>query len=190
MRAKHFRPYVGHRIRASAIGTFVPELTKRAFRKYGFSTAKILTDWPIIVGSSLAATTRPERLKWPRHSNFDNGAEECAGQRRGATLVLRVEPSHALEVQYQHATIKDRINAYFGYCAVSEIRVLQAPIIRKSPSSSAIAGDNTIVIGAARGTDQRSQGAGEAEAADRLSNALSQLEHNILSRDRAHKHAS
>lgn len=189
MRAKRFRPHGAYIKRASAIGAFVPELTKRAFQKYGFSTATILTDWPAIVGSNLAATTRPERLKWPRNNSIHNDLEDHADQRRGATLVLRVEPSHALEVHYQHAVIKDRINSYFGYCAVSEIRVLQAPISRNSSFSSVITKNNTIGAGAISSTQQRSKDSQETKAVDPLLDALSQLQHNIISRNRAHKHA-
>ena len=50
--------------------------------------------------------------------------------RPGATLVLRVDGPRAIEVQYQSTQIIERINAHFGYRAVSEIRFLQAPLDR------------------------------------------------------------
>ena len=49
-----------------AVGSFLPGLTRKAFEKYGFSAATLITDWPTIVGRELAAVTAPERLKWPR----------------------------------------------------------------------------------------------------------------------------
>ena len=127
-RAKHSKQRQGAAGRVRAIGAFVPDLTKCAFQKYGFSTATILTDWPEIVGGSLAAATRPERLKWPRSPHAYCSLEGHQRGREGATLILRVEPALALDVQYQSSAIKDRINAYFGYYAVQEIRLLQAPI--------------------------------------------------------------
>ena len=33
-----------------AVGSFVPRLTRKAFEKYGFSAATLITDWPTIVG--------------------------------------------------------------------------------------------------------------------------------------------
>ena len=48
----------------------------------------------------------------------------------GATLVLRIEGPRAIEVQHRAAQILERINAYFGYRAVTEMRFLQAPISR------------------------------------------------------------
>jgi hypothetical protein len=113
-----------------AVGSFVPGLTRKAFEKYGFSAATLITDWPAIVGRELAAVTAPERLKWPRaveHAEDDTNAGAGKG-RPGATLVLRADGSQALAVQYGARQIIERINAYFGYAAVAELRLVQAPV--------------------------------------------------------------
>ena len=118
--------------RGRSVGTFVPKITQRVFEKFGFSTATLLTDWAIIVGADLAAYTAPERLKWPR--GFEGAGEtgEPEARRAGATLMLRVEPARALDIQYKARLLIDRINAYFGYRAVAEIRLIQAPLIRSA----------------------------------------------------------
>ena len=54
--------------------------------------------------------------------------EDIKGE--GATLVLRIEGPRAIEVQHRAAQILERINAYFGYRAVTDMRFLQAPIAR------------------------------------------------------------
>jgi hypothetical protein len=110
---------------ARAVGTFVPKLTKKAVEKYGFSAAALITDWSTIVGADLAAYTEPKRLKWPRE--VEAYAETGATGRPGATLELRVDAARALEVQYKARQIMERINAYFGYRAIAELRVIQAP---------------------------------------------------------------
>jgi hypothetical protein len=108
-----------------AVGSFLPGLTRKAFEKYGFSTASLITDWATIVGRELAACTAPERLKWPRAER----TEDDAGKGRpGATLVLRVDGGRSLDVQHGARQIIERINAYFGYAAVAELRIVQAPI--------------------------------------------------------------
>src|SRR5262245_45216734 len=56
----------GGLFRIKAVGSFLPRLTQKAFEKYGFSAATLITDWPAIAGLELAAFTAPERLKWPR----------------------------------------------------------------------------------------------------------------------------
>ncbi|MGH1417820.1 MAG: DUF721 domain-containing protein [Hyphomicrobiaceae bacterium] len=114
--------------RARRVGSFVPKLTKKAFEKYGFSAASLLTDWPNIVGQDLAQYTIPDRLKWPRQVDAYGDLEEGGAGRPGATLMLRVDPARALDIQYEATQLIDRINAYFGYSAIAEIRILQAPV--------------------------------------------------------------
>ena len=121
-------------MRAKSVGEFVPALMKPAFEKYGFPAAAILTDWAAIAGTELAAFTAPERLKWPRKTSSDT---ECGGQ--GATLILRVDGPRALEVEHLRPRLIERINASFGYRAVADIRVLQAPLLRRdAPKSRAL----------------------------------------------------
>ena len=116
-----------------SVGELLPALMRPAFEKFGFSTAAILTDWPAIAGTEIASYTSPERLKWPR-----NKPDDGAGERRqtGATLVLRVGGARALEVEYMRGQLIERINACFGYCAVSDIRIIQAPVESPSAASS------------------------------------------------------
>jgi hypothetical protein len=112
-----------------AVGSFVPRLTRKAFEKYGFSAATLITDWPAIAGRELAAFTAPDRLKWPRRVERSEDEIDAADRGRpGATLVLRVDPARALDVQYNARQIIERINAYFGYAAIAELRILQAPV--------------------------------------------------------------
>ena len=118
-----WRPYPA---RAKSVGEFVPALMKPAFEKYGFPAAAILTDWAAIAGPELAAYTAPERLKWPRKTASDT---DSGGQ--GATLILRVDGPRALEVEHLRPRLIERINASFGYRAVADIRILQAPLLRR-----------------------------------------------------------
>lgn len=113
---------------AKTVGSFVPKLTQKAFEKYGFSTVALLTDWATIAGKDLAAYTRPERIKWPRNVSISGDVESGCEGRPGACLVLRVDPALALDVQYSAAQLLERINIYFGYRAVTDLRILQAPV--------------------------------------------------------------
>ena len=112
-----------------AVGSFLPALTRKAFEKYGFSTATLVTDWVRIVGRELAVATAPERLKWPRGLAPVDVEGNAPGQgSRGATLVLRVDGGRSLDVQHKARQIIERINAYFGYAAIAELRIVQAPV--------------------------------------------------------------
>ena len=120
-----------------AVGSFLPALTRKAFEKYGFSTAALLTDWVAIAGQELAAYTAPERLTWPRGlMRPDAETGEPGSGRQGARLVLRVDGGRSLDVQHKAHQIIERINAYFGYAAVAELRIVQAPVDAEVPSAA------------------------------------------------------
>jgi hypothetical protein len=95
------------------------EITRAAFARYGFGQADVVSHWAEIVGDDLAAVSAPERIRWPRGT-----AEEA--RRGGATLVIRAAPGRALELQYEASRILSRINSFFGYGAVSAVKVVQA----------------------------------------------------------------
>ncbi|MGI9386309.1 MAG: DUF721 domain-containing protein [Methyloligellaceae bacterium] len=122
-----------------SVGALVSRLTRPAFEKFGFPAAAIVTDWPAIVGPELAGYTLPERLRWPRGRQHMTGQtfrdDSNSGPERGATLILRVDGPRAIEVQFMAGQIIERINVYFGYRAVSELRILQAPLTRAKEAS-------------------------------------------------------
>jgi hypothetical protein len=120
---------------AKAVGSFLPRLTTKALQKYGFSTASVITDWPSIVGGEIARYAMPERLKWPRAAEQpDEEGVGASGRRPGAVLVLRVDAAKALDIQYRAAQIIERINAYLGYAAVAQLRLIQAPMPAPQPA--------------------------------------------------------
>jgi len=78
----------------------------------GFSEARILTNWEEIVGKTLAAIARPAKVSYAR-AGF------------GATLTVIAQPAHGPELQMQLPTIRERVNACYGYNAISRVRITQ-----------------------------------------------------------------
>jgi hypothetical protein len=99
------------------------KLTKASFARYGFAYGELMARWPEIVGETLAQYCEPERIKWPR------GSGETA-QKLGGTLVIRAEPGRSLDLQYQSHQIIERINQFYGYGAVTSVKVMQGHITR------------------------------------------------------------
>jgi hypothetical protein len=112
-----------------AIGNLVPDVTRKAFEKHGFPAGRLAADWSAIVGQEIARFCRPERIKWPRPVESDDEDGETSTAPAGATLVLRVEGARALDVQYRAHHIMERINGFLGYRAITEIRIVQAPVV-------------------------------------------------------------
>jgi hypothetical protein len=90
-----------------------------AARRRGLAEAKLLTEWPAIVGPGLAGRCQPIRL-------------DRSPGRPGGVLVLHVAGAAALELQHSELQILERINGFFGYPALSRLRLIQAPPGRSS----------------------------------------------------------
>jgi len=102
------------------------KLTKASFARYGFAYGELMARWPEIVGESLAQKCEPERIKWPR------GSGENA-QKLGGTLVIRAEPGRGLDLQYQTHQIIERINQFYGYGAITSIKIMQGHLAKAKP---------------------------------------------------------
>lgn len=84
----------------------------------GFSTTRLLTHWPEIVGQSVAAIARPLEIRHPRPR---------AGQPpEGATLTVIALGAAALRIEMEKERIRERVNACYGYNAIAKIRIRQA----------------------------------------------------------------
>jgi hypothetical protein len=126
------RRTTGHRLSAQAAGAEqlrrggglrrLPDLLTRvlepAARRRGLAEAKLLAEWPTIVGPGLAARCHPIRLGQ-------------RADRAGAVLLLHVAGAAALELQHSEPQILERINGFFGYDAVGRLRLIQAPLPRR-----------------------------------------------------------
>ncbi|HYJ59730.1 MAG TPA: DciA family protein [Methyloceanibacter sp.] len=116
---------------ARPIGAYAGRALDPAARARGFASTSILSEWAAIVGEELANFTMPDRVVWPRRREERQTAPQNGRRGQGAVLVLRVEGPRAIEVQHRSGQILERVNAYFGYRAVVEMRILQAPVARK-----------------------------------------------------------
>ena len=96
-----------------------------AFAKQGFASVELVTRWPEIVGTEIAAHSQPEKIQWPR-------TPQAPGAPEPGTLMLRVEGPAALEIQHLSDVILERVNQFFGWQAVGGVRLRQAPLSRRA----------------------------------------------------------
>ena len=78
----------------------------------GFSETRLLTHWAEIAGTAVAKIARPVKVGYTR-------------QGMGATLTLLCTGANAPMVQMQLPHIKERVNATYGYAAISRIHITQ-----------------------------------------------------------------
>jgi len=117
--AKPERPRGGE---ARRVADLVPAIGDMAFRKFGFVQSSIITRWPEIVGPKLARVTSPESLRFPQ------------GKKADGTLSITVGSAHATIVQHVIPDIIERVNRFFGYAAVSRVRLNQGQLRRPAPA--------------------------------------------------------
>jgi hypothetical protein len=154
-----------------AASGLVKDPVRAAGEQRGFAVTRLLTHWPDVVGNDLATITRPVKVGYTRDG-------------MGATLTVLVSSAMAPIVQMQLPAIRDKVNAVYGYAAISRISLTQtapsgfadgqaefivAPKVKKAP-------DPAIIVQAAE-TAAPVQDAG-------LRAALEALAQNILTRRR------
>lgn len=142
----------------------------------GFAVARLLTHWAEVAGPEMAAKTRPVKV------GYGKGG-------MGATLTLLVKATEAPMVQMALPVLKERVNAVYGYAAISHIHLTQtaatgfaegqaefAPAPRAAPVPDA---------GLVRRARETADGIGDPG----LRSALEVLAQNILTRSRMKKDA-
>jgi hypothetical protein len=109
---------------ARPLGDLLRKTLNEAFAKQGFASTELITRWREIVGAEIAAHSEPEKIQWPRPVG-DQPPEP-------GILVLRVEGPTAIEIQHLSRVILERVNRFFGWRAVADLRLRQAPLGRRN----------------------------------------------------------
>jgi hypothetical protein len=104
-----------------SLGEIVGRVIEPVTARRGFAKADLIAVWPEIAGPMHANCTAPEKIVWPRH--HPDAEEPPAG-----TLFIRADGPRAIFVQHELPQIVERVNAFFGYRAVAQARVVQGPV--------------------------------------------------------------
>lgn len=113
-----------HKPASAALGDLVQRALGPVVQQHGLATSEIIARWDDLVGERFARVTRPIRVLWPRLSS--EIAED--GAREPATLVVRCEGAHALDLQHSAPVIIERINVLYGWRAIARLSIRQGPI--------------------------------------------------------------
>nr|WP_232843004.1 DciA family protein [Allopontixanthobacter confluentis] len=106
---------------AKPISELMPEIGRTAFRRFGFVQSSVVTRWPEIVGETHARVCMPEAIRFP------------PGEKSDGILQMVVLPAHAPLIQHVIPEIMERVNRFFGYAAVSRVKIRQGVV--KAPTA-------------------------------------------------------
>lgn len=105
--------------RPRPLSDLVPGLTKDIFGRKNLLFGKMLSQWVEIAGPEIAAIAVPLDLKFQRKADKEKGGSPQA------VLHLAVRPASALELSYQKNLLIERMNVFFGYPAIKDIKIIQ-----------------------------------------------------------------
>ncbi|KEO54529.1 hypothetical protein TP2_06255 [Thioclava pacifica DSM 10166] len=153
-----------------AAGRLLSNRIRSAGESRGFAVSRLLTHWAEVVGEDTAAQCRPVKI------GYSKGG-------LGATLTLLTTGAAAPMLQMQLPQIREKVNACYGYNAISRISLTQT-----APTGFAEGQAQFTPKPKAepRAPDPRIEAKAQEQVADcadeGLKSALEQLARNVLSR--------
>ncbi|MFC3612185.1 DUF721 domain-containing protein [Lutimaribacter marinistellae] len=151
--------------------TLLNDQIRKAGESRGFAVSRVLTHWAEIVGADIAAISRPVNVGYAK-GGF------------GATLTVLTTGPQAPMLEMQKERIREKVNATYGYNAISRVRITQTaptgfaegqasfghkPAEKPAPAPEVLAE-----------ASRAAQGAGDPD----LRAALERLGRNVLSRQK------
>ena len=91
-------------------GNTLPRGLKGILKKNGYNYSEIISKWTMLVGKDLGEIAKPKSIKMKNDSS-------------GGTLVLAIKRGDEINIEYSKKKIIDRINGYFGYKLLNEIKI-------------------------------------------------------------------
>ena len=91
-------------------GNTLPRGLKGILKKNGYNYSEIISKWNILVGNDISSYSYPKSIKMKKRNS--NG-----------TLVLGIKRGDEIQVEYAKKEIIDKINSYFGYKLIDEIKI-------------------------------------------------------------------
>ena len=92
------------------LGSTLPRGIKGLLKKNGYNYSEIIGKWNILVGREISSCCYPKSIKMVKGN--DDG-----------TLILAVKRGDEITVEYAKKEIMSKINSYFGYKFIREIKL-------------------------------------------------------------------
>ena len=129
----------------------------------GFAVSKVLTHWDEIVGTEFAASARPVKVSYGASGGARRKhGDEPVDHGLGATLTVLTTGAMAPMLEMQKESLRQKVNACYGYNAIARIRITQtAPegfsearaLFRGQKRPASRADDPEVVLGAREVTE-------------------------------------
>ena len=91
-------------------GNTLPRGVKSILKKNGYNYSEIISKWNFLMGKEIASYCYPRSIKISKSDSK-------------GTLVLGIERGDEINVEYSKGEIINKINSYFGYKLINEIKI-------------------------------------------------------------------
>ena len=103
----------------------LPKNIKKILNKKGFVYSEIVNQWNYLVGSEISQVSFPKTFK-------------PTGKNTPGTLIINVQRGNEIKVEYNKQSIIEKINSFFGYKIVSNVRLETFNHLRKDVNKKKI----------------------------------------------------
>ena len=93
-----------------SFGNTLPRSVKSILKKNGYNYSEIISKWNSLVGKEISNCCFPKSIKMSREN-------------KNGTLILYVERGNEITAEYSKKDIINKINSYFGYKLIDQIRL-------------------------------------------------------------------
>ncbi len=107
-------------------------LVKKILGPRGLAEIEILENWEKIIGPELARFSCPQKIDFSKDSRCE-----------GTLHLMAASGAYALEIQHKTELILERINTFFGYRAVSALKIIQNDTFMQQTADSVKNDDKT-----------------------------------------------
>ena len=91
-------------------GRVLPKGLRGILKKSGYNYSEIISKWNMLVGKDISKYAYPKSIKMKKRDS--NG-----------TLVLAIKGGDEINIEYSKREIINKINSYFGYKLINEIKL-------------------------------------------------------------------
>ncbi|MCQ2741364.1 MAG: DciA family protein [Alphaproteobacteria bacterium] len=113
---------------------FLEPFARKMLGKKAFAEADVLSRWTDIVGDETASYSKPIKIDFKKD------------ERTNGSLVVETDGgAFALELQLKSNVIIERVNTFFGYEAISRLKIIQNPKVKIEPKTPTHNFEKTLV---------------------------------------------
>ena len=92
-------------------GNTLPRGVKGILKKNGYNYSEIVSKWNMLVGKAISNCSYPKSIKMKKGDS-------------SGILVLAIKRGDEINIEYSKSEIINKINSYFGYKLINEVRLL------------------------------------------------------------------